>query len=68
MRLYQTARRVVRKATKPLRLWLNAWQYKRSEENVEYFESFREHLIEQQRRERFRQVKLQQQRNQIAGW
>lgn len=68
MRLYQTARRHVLKAIKPLCLWINAWRYWQSEEDVAYFESFREHLIEQERRERNRQVRLQQQRNQIAGW
>lgn len=65
---YRIVRRLVRKAIKPACLWANAWQFKQSEDDAEFFASQRLILIEAERRERFRQVRLQQQRNQISGW
>lgn len=68
IRAYRSLRRLVRKALKRPRLWLNAWQYQQSEDEAAFFASQRQILIEAERRERFRQVRLQQQRNEIAGW
>jgi hypothetical protein len=67
-RAYRILRRLVRKALKRPRLWLNAWQYKQSEDEAEFFASQRQILVEAERRERRRQVKLQMQRNAIQGW
>lgn len=68
IRAYRILRRAVRKAIKPACLWINAAQFKQSEEEADFFASQREILIEAERRERRRQVRLQQRRNQIAGW
>jgi hypothetical protein len=68
IRAYRNLRRMVRKALKPALLWTNAWLYKQSEQEVEFFASQRQILIEAEQRERRRQVRLQMQRNEIAGW
>lgn len=68
IRAYRIVRRLVRRAAKPALLWLNAWQFKQSEQDIVYFASFRLHLSAQEHRRRVRQRKLQQQRKQIAGW
>jgi len=60
--------RLVRKTIKPLRLAINAWQFKKTQEEIEYFASFRALLVEKEREQHLRQVQLQMQRNRIAGW
>jgi hypothetical protein len=46
--------RIVRRSIKPARLWINAWQYKRSEAVM--------------CRERERQVRLAMRRTEIVRW
>lgn len=51
-------RRLVRRATKPLRLWLTECQLEKSRENVSYFESVRVYLTQKEREEVERQAQL----------
>jgi hypothetical protein len=51
-------RRLVRRATKPLRLWLTECQLEKSRENVSYFESVRALLAQKEREEVERQTQL----------
>lgn len=67
-RLYRIPRRLVRKTIKPALLWINAWLYKQSEEEVEFLQRQRDCLISLEQREHRNQVKLAQRRNQIARW
>lgn len=62
------ARRLARKVMKPLALRWNAWQLKKSREEVDYFESFRARLAQCEAEQHRRQVRLLRARNQIAGW
>jgi len=66
--LYRIARRLVRKALKPALKWLIAWQYKRSEEEVEHLQFLRELLPKKEHAQRRRQVRLQERHNRISGW
>ena len=58
-------RRLVRHATKPLRLWLTECQIEKSRENVTYFESVRAYLAEKEREEVERQTQLAARRQAI---
>lgn len=51
-------RRLVRRATKPLRLWLTECQIEKSRENADYFASVRAYLVEKEREEVQRQAQL----------
>lgn len=51
-------RRLVRRATKPLRLWLTECRIEKSRENVSYYESVRAYLVEKEREEVERQAQL----------
>lgn len=51
-------RRLVRRATKPARLWLTECQLEKSRENVIYFASVRAHLERLEREENERQAQL----------
>lgn len=66
--LYRVPRRLVRKAVKPLVLWLNAWRYKQSESEVDRLNSMREDASRLMRAEHQRQVKLAVRRNEIVRW
>jgi len=44
-------RRLVRRVTKPVRLWLTECQLEKSRENVSYFESVRALLAQKEREE-----------------
>lgn len=44
-------RRLVRRVTKPARLWLTEMQLEKSRENVDYFASVRVYLAEKERKE-----------------
>lgn len=66
--LYRVPRRLVRKAVKPLVLWLNAWRYKQSESEVDKLNSIREDASRLMRAEHQRQVKLAVRRNEIVRW
>ena len=56
--LCRILRRLVRRATKPLRLWLTELQLEKSRENVSYFESVRAYLVEKEQQELARQSQL----------
>ena len=58
-------RRLIRRATKPVRLWITECQLEKSRENVDYFESVRRYLIEQERKEVNRQAHLAARRQAI---
>lgn len=51
-------RRLVRRATKPLRLWLTECQLEKSRENVTYWQSVRALLEQAEREEVERQTQL----------
>lgn len=51
-------RRLVGRATKPLRLWLTECQLEKSRENVDYFASVRALLAQKEREEVERQAQL----------
>lgn len=51
-------RRLARRATKPLRLWLTECQIEKSRENVSYYASVREYLVQKEREEVERQAQL----------
>ena len=55
---YRVLRRLVLRATKPLRLWLTECQLEKSRENVSYFESVRALLAQKEREEVERQTQL----------
>jgi predicted alpha/beta superfamily hydrolase len=59
-----------RKAIKPALLWVNAWRYKRAEDEIECLAWLRLRLGagEHQQRVRQRQRKLQGQRERINKW
>lgn len=67
-RIFRILRRLVRKAIAPALLWLNAWQYKQSEEHVDYLRALRLDFAARESRKRIRQMKLRKQRDQIARW
>lgn len=60
--------RAIRKVIKRTLLWINAWRYKQSEEEIEFLRSLRLDFSAKESRHRIRQIKLQKQREQIAGW
>lgn len=62
------ARRLVRKAVKPVALWLNARQLARSEERADHFYCMRVQSVPMELDERKRQVALTARRRQIEGW
>lgn len=68
MTALRIARRLVRKVTKPARLWLNAWQYKQSEEEVVRLNTMREDACYRMRSEYRRQVDLAMRRTEIVRW
>lgn len=51
-------RRLVRRATKPIRKWITECQIEKSRENVQYFDSVRQYLIERERAEVVKQTQL----------
>lgn len=51
-------RRLARRVTKPVRLWLTECQLEKSRENVSYFESVRALLAQKEREEVERQAQL----------
>lgn len=51
-------RRLVRRAMKPVRLWLTECHLEKSRENVSYFESVRALLAQKEREEVERQMQL----------
>lgn len=63
-----TAAHIARRALKPIALWINACRYQESEHEVSRLEAARQDAIRMMRRQRERQVRLQQQRNEIAEW
>lgn len=67
-RMYRALGTTFRRVAKPALLWINAWQFKQSEEEIEYLQSLRPYVSAKEHRQRVRQMKLQRQRNQIAGW
>lgn len=67
-RLYRIPRRLFRKAIKPALLWINAWQFKHSEEEIEYLRGLRLDFAARESWKRVRQMKLRKQRDQIARW
>lgn len=66
--LYRVPRRMFRKLIKPLALWLNAWRFKQSEDELHFLNAQHDGVIEMMRRENLRQVQLKMQRQQIGGW
>lgn len=68
IRAYRILRRLVRKAVKPVCLWINACRFQEVEHEVSRLEMARQDAIRLMQAQRLRQVKLQRQRNQIAGW
>lgn len=62
------ARRLVRKAVKPLLLWVNECKRQESVCEVSRLDARRQDAIQKMQREYLRQVRLQMKRNQIAGW
>jgi len=66
--IYRVARRLVRKLTKPLRLRIAAVQLATSTGNIEYFEAVRIEAARLIAAEHRRQVQIELQRRQIAGW
>lgn len=66
--LYRTLRRPVRKVLKPICLWINECRYQESEHEVSRLDAVRADACLLMQSEYRRQVELQMQRNQIAGW
>ena len=66
--LYRIPRRWLRKLLKPAALRLNAWRFKRSEDEAYRLLVTAEALRRGSAREYRKQVKLQMQRRQIGGW
>lgn len=66
--LYRIPRRFVRKLIKPLALRLNAYRFKRSEDEAYRLLVTREALARAEGREYLHQVKLLRQRDSIRGW
>lgn len=66
--VYRAPRRIVRKLLKPLALRLNAWRFKRSEDEAYRLLVTAEALRNAGAREYRKQVRLMQQRRQIGGW
>lgn len=58
-------RRLARRVTKPVRLWLTECQLEKSRENVSYFESVRTLLAQKEREEVERQMQLAARRQAI---
>lgn len=65
---YRIARRLVRKAAKPVALHWNALQLAKSRDDVAYLASLRAQFEQKEHNEALRQVRLMRSRNQIAGW
>jgi hypothetical protein len=63
-RAYRSVRRILKR---PM-LWLNAWRYKETEEEVAHLVMLRESAIKREQWLRQKQVRLAEKRNQIAGW
>lgn len=66
--IYRIPRRWLRKLLKPLALRLNAWRFKRSEDEAYRLLVTAEALRNAGAREYRKQVRLMQQRRQIGGW
>lgn len=66
--LYRVPRRLVRKLLKPCALWLNAWRYKQSEDELDFLQAQHRGVLEMMTREHRKQVKLMQQRREVEGW
>ena len=62
---YRVIRRLARKLTKPLRLWVTECQLEKSRENVSYFASVRAHLAKLEREEVEHQAQLAARRQAI---
>jgi hypothetical protein len=58
----------VRKSVKPTLLLINACRYQESEHEVSRLEVLRQDAVRLIREQRAHQVRLQEQRNRIAGW
>lgn len=57
--------RAIRKAIKPALLWLNAWRYKETEEEVAHLVMLRESAVKREQWLRQKQVRLTESRAQI---
>ncbi len=66
--LYRIPRRWVRKLLKPLALTLNAWRFKRSEDEAYRLLVTAEALRNAGAREYRKQVRLMQRRREVEGW
>jgi hypothetical protein len=65
---YRILRRLVRKATKPLRLWLNTRQLTASERQIELLRTVRIDAAVLEHYEHRRQVRLAMRRTEIVRW
>jgi hypothetical protein len=66
--LLARAYRSVRRALKRPMLWLNAWRYKETEEEVAHLVMLRESAVKRERWLRQKQVRLSETRAQINQW
>jgi hypothetical protein len=66
--LLSRAYRSVRHTLKRPMLWLNAWRYKDTEEEVAHLIALRDSAVKREKWLRQKQVRLAERRNQIAEW
>jgi hypothetical protein len=68
IRAFRALRHLLRKSTKPARLWLNAWQHKRSEARIASMYARGESARRRMQCEYKRQVELAMRRTEIVRW